>query len=340
MQDDILRNFIPIDALSAINYQQLADTVVIKSLPEGRLLFKSGDTDQWMVFLLKGEVKLRIKDRTIQSIVAGSDDAEYALSDNQPRKYSAVAGTDITFALIDRKELDIMLTWDQSNEANAEPEEIHDDGGGDDWMSQILRAKVFYRIPPANIQAVFMKMETVHGQQGDVIISEGDEGDYFYIIREGRCQVSRQDSFGSSEILAELSTGDSFGEEALVSEAKRNATITMSTDGILMRLGKEDFKNLLNEPLLNWVNYDEAESIVELGGQWLDVRLANEHAKDAINKSQHIPLASIRKELDSFDPARKYIVYCDTGRRSSAAAYILNENGIEAYALKDGLAAI
>lgn len=340
MQGDNLRTFIPIDALSARNFQQLADTLIIKSLPAGKLLFKSGDTDQWMVFLLKGEVKLRVDDRTIQTIVADTDDAKYALSDTQPRKYSAVAGTDITFALIDRKELDIMLTWDQANESNAESEVAEDDGEDEDWMSQILRAKVFYRIPPANIQAVFMKMETMHTKAGDVIISEGDEGDYFYIIREGRCHVSREDDFGSKQILAELGTGDSFGEEALVSDEKRNATITMSTDGILMRLGKEDFKNLLNEPLLNWVSYDEAESIVELGGHWLDVRLPNEHEKDAIKKSENIPLASLRNELDSLDPARKYIVYCDTGRRSSAAAYILNENGIEAYALKDGLAAI
>lgn len=340
MQDDILRTFIPIDALSARNFQQLADTLIIKTLPEGKLLFKSGDTDQWMVYLLKGEVKLRIEDRTIQIIQAGTEDAKYALSDTQPRKYSAVAATDITFALIDRKELDIMLTWDQANEAKTESEQEQEDSDDDDWMSQILRAKVFYRIPPANIQAVFMKMEPVHASQGDVIISEGDEGDYFYIIREGRCEVSRKYAFVNKNVLAELGPGDSFGEEALVSDAKRNATITMITDGILMRLGKEDFKNLLNEPLMNWVTYDEAESIVELGGQWLDVRLPNEHEKDIIKKSQNIPLASLRNELDSFDPAKKYIVYCDTGRRSSAAAYILNENGIEAYALKGGLAAI
>jgi len=31
--------------------------------------------------------------------------------------------------------------------------------------------------------------------------------------------------------LAELGVGDSFGEEALIAEAKRNATVTMTTDG-------------------------------------------------------------------------------------------------------------
>ena len=53
--------------------------------------------------------------------------------------------------------------------------------------------------------------------------------------------------------LAELGVGDTFGEEALISEAKRNATVTMLTEGVLMRLNKQDFRELMNEPLLQWV---------------------------------------------------------------------------------------
>ena len=61
--------------------------------------------------------------------------------------------------------------------------------------------------------------------------------------------------------LATLSVGDSFGEEALISDSKRNATVTMLTEGHLMRLNKEDFNSLLNEPLLDWVDYDRAHSL-------------------------------------------------------------------------------
>ena len=58
--------------------------------------------------------------------------------------------------------------------------------------------------------------------------------------------------------LAELGMGDTFGEEALISDAKRNANVTMLTDGTLMRLAKEDFRKLLNEPMLDWVDMDQA----------------------------------------------------------------------------------
>ena len=74
------------------------------------------------------------------------------------------------------------------------------------------------------------------------MIRQGDEGDYFYIIREGTCSVTRLASGNAWDVpLAELSTGDCFGEDALVSDGTRNATVTMLTDGVLMRLSKQQF---------------------------------------------------------------------------------------------------
>ena len=56
---------------------------------------------------------------------------------------------------------------------------------------------------------------------------------------------------------------------------------------------------------------------------------------DAVN----IPLYFIRLKINALDKNTQYVVCCDTGRRSSAAAYILSERGFEAYVLKGGLAA-
>ncbi|HLW74460.1 MAG TPA: cyclic nucleotide-binding domain-containing protein [Gammaproteobacteria bacterium] len=207
-------------------------------------------------------------------------------------------------------------------------------------MTTILQTKAFHRIPPANIQAVLMRMENIARKAGDVVIKQGDEGDYFYIVTSGKCVVTRETPTNKAGIkLAELVTGDGFGEEALISDAKRNATITMATDGSLVRLAKEDFKKLLNEPSQKWIPMDEANKIVAGGGQWLDVRLPsefeNQHQENAIN----IPLYFIRLKLDTLDPKKKYVVYCDTGRRSSAGAYILSERGFDVYVLKGGITA-
>src|SRR6202047_4506865 len=92
-------------------------------------------------------------------------------------------------------------------------------------------------------------------------IKQGDEGDYFYIIVNGKCAVTRETPLSREGIkLAELGVGDTFGEEALIAEAKRNATVTMITDGVLMRLNKKDFRELMNDPLLQWVSNDQARA--------------------------------------------------------------------------------
>ncbi|MBV8306009.1 MAG: cyclic nucleotide-binding domain-containing protein [Gammaproteobacteria bacterium] len=139
--------------------------------------------------------------------------------------------------------------------------------------------------------------------------------------------------------LAELGVGDTFGEEALIAEAKRNATVTMLTDGVLMRLNKQDFRELMNEPLLQWVTPDAARKIVAQGGRWLDVRLPSEHQNLAVEGALNVPLYLIRLKLSTFDRNKPLVVYCDTGRRSSAAAYILVERGFDAYVLKGGMSA-
>ena len=134
-----------------------------------------------------------------------------------------------------------------------------------------------------------------------------------------------------------MQVGDTFGEEALISDAKRNATVTMQTDGSVMRLGKEDFKKLLNEPMLEWVDFAAAEKIISEGGQWLDVRLPSEFENHHLDGAINIPLYFIRLKIGTLEPDRKYVVCCDTGRRSSAGAYILNERGYDAYVLQGGI---
>ena len=53
----------------------------------------------------------------------------------------------------------------------------------------------------------------------------------------------------------------------------------------------------------------------------------------------NIPLFMLRLKADNLDASKPYITYCDTGRRSSAAAFLLSERGLEVYCLQGGLMA-
>jgi rhodanese-related sulfurtransferase len=205
-------------------------------------------------------------------------------------------------------------------------------------MTTLLQTKAFHKVPPANIQAIFMRMQRVDYKPGDMVIKQGDEGDYFYVIVKGKCLVTRETPLNKEGIkLAELGMGDTFGEEALISDARRNASVSMLTPGTLMRLNKDDFRELLNEPMLEWASLEQAKKLVAQGAQWLDVRLPSEFENYRMEGAVNLPLYFIRLKLKSLDRNVQYVVYCDTGRRSSAAAYILSERGFQAAVLKGGL---
>ena len=303
------------------------------------MLFREGDSDKRTFYLLSGSLQLSNKAGEQRSLRAGTEDTRQPVCPITPRRWTAKATEPVEYISIDTDLLDVMLTWDQTGTY-----EVHDlnttavPAVADDWMTTLLQTKAFHRIPPANIQAIFMRMQKINCKAGDLIIKQGDEGDYFYAITSGRCSVTRETPLNKEGIkLAELTAGDTFGEEALISDARRNATVTMLTDGSLMRLAKEDFRTLLNEPMLDWVSYREARQLIAKGGKWLDVRLPSEfdtfHEPGAIN----VPLYFIRLKIGTLDPAVTYIVCCDTGRRSSAGAFILNERGFNTRVLRGGL---
>lgn len=332
-----LKAFSPLDSLKKDNLAALAKKTKVRDAQPGETLFREGDPEKRTFYVLSGVVELREGNNRVGRITGGSEDARNPLSPKLPRRHAAVATSSVEYITIDSDLLDVMLTWDQTG--SYEVSELRGAvNGSDDWMTTLLQTKAFHKIPPANIQAIFMRLQQVNHKAGDVVIKQGDEGDYFYVITRGRCVVTRETPLNKEGIrLAELQVGDTFGEEALISEAKRNATVAMETDGSLMRLGKDDFRKLLNEPMLDWVDAAGAEKVIQEGGQWLDVRLPSEfeayHNDGAIN----VPLYFIRLKLKTLDSSIKYVVCCDTGRRSSAGAFILNERGFQTYVLKGGL---
>lgn len=334
---NLLKNFSPLDGLKRDNLIALARKVQIRELSPQQILFKEGDTEKRTVYVVSGSLELLDQGKVTEIIQGGKDAARNPVAPLFPRRVAARARDRVQYISIDSDLLDVMLTWDQTGSYEVSELQGQTDVG-DDWMTMLLQTKAFHKIPPANIQAIFMRMQQINYKSGDVVLKQGSEGDFFYVLTRGKCLVTRETPLNKDGIkLAELSVGDTFGEEALISDAKRNATVTMQTDGSVMRLGKEDFKRLLNEPMLDWLSAKEAEQIVNAGGKWLDVRLPSEfenHHKDgAIN----IPLYFIRLKINTLDPAMKYVVCCDTGRRSSAGAYILSERGYHAYVLKGGI---
>ena len=335
----ILQELVPLNALSADRFRVVADKIVVEEVRSGRYLFRKGDRDNQSIYLLEGKVNL-IDDghNTTTEVEAGTDRSRHPIANQQPRPLSARAGKKVVIARIDTSLLEALLNWGQGGSPEAVDITADDDS---DWMTRMLQSGFFARIPPAMIQRLLMKLEPFPLNAGDIVINQGDEGEYFYTISKGRCVVTHRMTLeDDSVVLAELTEGDCFGEEALVAGTPRNASVTMLTDGLLMRLPKADFVELLQNPLVRYVSHEEAVRMVDDGAVWLDVRSPDEYEDSALEDSVNIPLADLRGEMPELVFNAKYIVCCDSEGDANLAAFILSHRGFDIYVLSGGLVSL
>ena len=336
---DAVRELIPINGLPEQHREEVLRRGRVVKYRKGRYVFKQGDKDNFSFFVIDGELELIADGQLVKQVNSDTPDARHALAQLQPRQLSARAKTPLQVFKIDRTVLDRLLADDRFDDERSDVEvsELEYDSD-DDWMTRMLGSDLFSRLPAANIQSVFTNMESIEACAGDVVIEQGAVGDYYYIIQTGRCLVTRKSPVNGLVVtLAELAAGDCFGEEALVSESQRNATVSMLTDGQVMRLNKRDFNELIKEPTLSSVTYDQAVTLAEEGAIWLDVRFAEEHKATGIKGSIHRPLNALRSKMHELDAEKRYIVYCDSGGRSSAGAFLLAQRGFDACYLAGGL---
>ena len=204
-------------------------------------------------------------------------------------------------------------------------------------MSTLLSSPLFEFIPPTNIQTLFSKFEEQKYDAGDVVIAQGEPGDYFYVIQSGTVKVERKMG-EKTQLQAELKPGDNFGQDALISDVPRNATVTMLTNGTMMRLSEPDFESLLVKPVIEVISEQETAEMVAAADPKtyvLDVRNPKEVEANKRNGAINVPLLLLRKNLPKLKPDAVYVTVCDGGKRAELAAYILNEKGFTAYVLAE-----
>lgn len=337
MDNSLLRRFVPLNALSQPVLDELAAQSEEVTLAKGQVIFRQGDDDPWLYFLLQGEVLIQEHDLAPRIIQAGSEGARYALARTRPRSHSAVAATSARLLRVNETLLESRLGFDQ-----ATAYEVFEYDGSDDptWMTQILSNPAFRKVPPTHANAMFGHFQPLTCKAGEVIIRQGEKAEYYYLIRSGHAQVTRTAPGGAPLVLAELGPGDGFGEDALLTGDRRSASITLLSDSLLMRLSKQDFDALLKTPLVKSVDLSEARRLLRAGAQLVDVRLEDEFREGTLRNSLNLPLYLLRLKAQSLDPQKKYILFCQYELRSSAAAFLLAQRGLDAYVLRDGLAGL
>jgi MFS family permease len=103
--------------------------------------------------------------------------------------------------------------------------------------AELLRGVPFLgALPPPSLDSLAAHLEPVRFKAGERIFSQGDPGDRFYVIAEGKTDVAVD-----GKVAQTLAAGDSFGEIALLRDVPRTATVTARNEVVAYALERDEF---------------------------------------------------------------------------------------------------
>jgi CRP-like cAMP-binding protein len=337
---ELLKQYTPLHNLTDANLARLAGRLQVEEIPKGGVLCREGDTDNDALFLLEGGVELRSHSSSMTRVLmAGAPEAYFPLAPDRPRRYTAIATSPVRLFRVDNASLDRAVLLDEVSTTitRLRGQGSEQFAGDSAWIEEMMQNPAFQALPKERLALLLLKFEPCPVKAGDAVVRQGDPGDYYYVVKDGRFGVARKDEQGRIQVLNELKRGAVFGEEALLLDAPRNASIVALGDGLVMRLPRSEFEQLLKKPMLQYVSAAEARAMLKAGAGLLDVRTPEEYRHGSLKGSQNLPIEELRARLRELDPQRSYVLICRNGNQSEAAAFLLTQRGYQVAVLRGGL---
>jgi cAMP-dependent protein kinase regulator len=124
------------------------------------------------------------------------------------------------------------------------------DGDEKDFIREALKNNfVFEALSQRELGTIIGAFERIDVHGGDTLIQQGDAGDYFYIIREGKVRYEV-----SGNAVGHAVKGNSFGELALLYTSPRAASVIAESDTILYRVDQKTFRYIMQSQTLQTEN--------------------------------------------------------------------------------------
>ena len=101
-------------------------------------------------------------------------------------------------------------------------------------LALLRRLPIFAPLSALTIERILAELTRLEVPAGHVLIRQGDLGDRFYVIAEGRVEAVRD-----GVVVAERGPGDHFGEIALLRDVPRTATVTALTPLRIIAIERE-----------------------------------------------------------------------------------------------------
>ena len=225
-----------------IELDRLASTFKAEQFASGETVITQGSFGDRFYIIERGLVTIWKTDeegleRRVVKLGRGQYFGEAALVSNKPRNATVRAETPLALLSLNNKDFD-RLVRQYLTLADQVDEHVR--------YSWLLREMpIFDDLDYADLESLSKLLETEHFQANQVVFSEGDRGNKFYIVESGALSVT-QTIHGKAVELSQRGPGEYVGEIALLQDGSRTATITALEDTTLLSLKSEHFHQLVS----------------------------------------------------------------------------------------------
>jgi len=338
----IVKTLYPLSLVADHLIDNLLDHIDTNTPTAGSTILKeSSVSDERIHYLVEGVIELRISFGNRIDIDCSDSRCTNSLESLLKQGGSIKARNGCVVACVNSDDVDKLISQSQEVEtvsindfnSRALEEELIDDSIQNDWSETFLHSILAENIPASKIMQLFHQLEDIEVQSGELIIKENTQGDYFYIIKQGIAQVATDYRGPYKGEKFYLYPGNYFGDEALVADTVRNASVIMEESGVLGRLDIESFNELVKTSLVKMLPIDDVNTAPKNQRCLLDVRSQAEFRHGHEEGANNYPISYIRKHLDTFDRSSHYVIAAKYGRRSELAAYLIRQAGYEVFLL-------
>ena len=291
MLADTLKRFDPFQAMSAAERATAARHAQVIEAPGQRWLLRPGARLNGRFYLVQGTVRLYSPPRYLE---ARSPDARLPL---YPGCEAMLSRGEVRLLHVDTAPIAFLLGTAQSNPEAAGPA---------DWERRFMASPLLQRLDAGVWQQLLSALTERSFEAGERLVVEGSAAHDFFVLKTGHAAVRRGD-----QTVAHLGPGDFFGEDGLLLNARRNATVVATRQGSILRLPKDRFTTLLVDNLVRFVNTAGEGVCIDVG--------------------EPGALARLRERIPSLDPGSRYHLVGGELRERALATFILTQKGFDAW---------
>ncbi|CAD8110983.1 unnamed protein product [Paramecium sonneborni] len=202
------------------------------TVPDGQFVFKQGDKATSYFLIERGQCQIIINGELKKTLKSGEAFGELAMLYNAPRSASVRAVGDCAFWAIDRNTFRKVV--EQQNQRNYEEN-----------REFLKKVEFFSFLTEEQRDAICSVLIILLFKKGEIIVSEGDVANSFYIIKKGKVSIIK----GDKEV-SQMNAGESFGEAALYQSCQRAATVKAAEEEVrCLSLSKDDIQKILGQKI-------------------------------------------------------------------------------------------